>query len=153
MPINLNEYVEKTSAQDLHDLGIKIPYNIIINSGGVLMSNSTTNNMNGNNFNGSINGNIGQAGQSITQSSTNTITGIDDKVIEQSRHLIADLRKYINSLPENEDRQEALNDVMQLQEAVKNKKLERAQKIWGMFGDFVRTSSAGVNLAKFFGWL
>ncbi|WP_462412584.1 hypothetical protein [Neobacillus sp. Marseille-QA0830] len=74
-----------------------------------------------------------------------------DEQVKDSDTQIYELKGFINNLPESQDKNGDLNDVTQLQEVVKNKNLERAKKIWGMFGDIVRTSSAGLSLAKIFG--
>lgn len=138
--------------QDLFAAGLSRNQQVIILSGGNLVQNNSTNVMSGNTFNGSVNGNIGQAGNDLSQTSNTTI-GISDDQIKDTEELINEFKKFINNLPESQEKVDALNDVAQLQEAIKNKNVDRAKKIWGMFGDLVRTSSAGVSLAKIFGWI
>ena len=63
------------------------------------------------------------------------------------------LFKFINELPDSPEKEEALSDAKQLQEVAQKGNIERAKKIYAILADGIRTSSAGLAIAKVFGWL
>ncbi|MED4600691.1 hypothetical protein P9314_08240 [Paenibacillus validus] len=152
-PIDNSSYSGSTSLYDLNKVGLGIQQQIfILKEGSCATVYNSSNNMSGNTFNGDINGNIGQGGRDVVQTS-NVTSGVTEETLVKSQALMADLVKFIDGLPEAQEKKDAQNDVTQLQEAIKNKNFDRAKKTWGMFGDVVRTSSSGLAIAKLFGWL
>jgi len=69
-----------------------------------------------------------------------------------SEALVAFLTE-INKLPEGQEKTDALADYQTLQEAVKKSNWERAKGVFKLFSETLRTSAAGVTVAKVIGLL
>jgi hypothetical protein len=77
----------------------------------------------------------------------NTVTsGINTKALEV---FLAEISK----LSEGQEKNDALADYQNLQEAVKKSNWERAKGIFKLFSESLRTSAAGVAVAKVIGFI
>ncbi|WP_309479210.1 hypothetical protein [Brevibacillus agri] len=59
----------------------------------------------------------------------------------------------IKKMPEGQEKNDALSDFQNLQEAVEKNNWERAKGIFKLFSETLRTSAAGVTVAKVIGLL
>lgn len=95
------------------------------------------------NIHAPVNNALINTGDEATQSFSQT-NGVSDDVFSA---FIAE----INKLKEGEEKENALSDVNILQEAVKKGNWERAKGVFKLFSETLRTSAAGVTVAKVIG--
>lgn len=69
-----------------------------------------------------------------------------DKMFE---NLIA----VINSMLSGQEKQDALNDVQAMKEAIKNGNIERAKRFFGFLSEAIRTTREAIMIATHFGWM
>lgn len=93
--------------------------------------------------NATMHDNTNVMGDNITQSLN---AGMDEDVFEQ-------LMAEINKLENDDDRELAASDAKQLQDAIKNKNMERARKIFGRLPEIIRATECGLTIAKMIGWV
>lgn len=99
-----------------------------------------------NSFNQSeFQGNISAQSDHVDQTYTET-NGINAETLAA---FLAEIKK----LPECQEKTDAMGDYQNLQEAVKKSNWERAKGIFKLFSETLRTSAAGVTIAKALGLL
>ncbi|GAA4704115.1 hypothetical protein [Brevibacillus fulvus] len=99
-----------------------------------------------NSFNNSeFRGNLNAQGDQVEQKYTET-NGISEEAL-------AAFLSEIKKLPEGQEKTDAISDFQNLQEAVKKSNWERAKGIFKLFSETLRTSAAGVTVAKVIGLL
>jgi hypothetical protein len=74
-------------------------------------------------------------------------------VAPESERLFAALVAEIEAKLSGLEKQNALDDVKAIQEAVKNGNFDRAKKLYGVLSDLIRTSAAGLAIGSHFGWI
>jgi hypothetical protein len=115
---------------------------IHINGGDLnLDQRSISNSFNNSEFRGNFNAQGDHVDQGYSDASGTTAEALEAFLAE------------IKKLPEGQEKTDALADYKNLQEAVKNKNWERAKGIFKLFSEVLRTSSAGIAVAKAIGLL
>ncbi|GAV21628.1 hypothetical protein [Carboxydothermus pertinax] len=67
--------------------------------------------------------------------------------------MISELLSEINSKLSGQEKQDAINDVKMMREALQNGNMDRAKRIYGLLSDFVKTFASAMTIAQHFGWL
>lgn len=67
--------------------------------------------------------------------------------------LFDNLVAEINSKLIGQEKQDALNDVQAMKEAIKNGNFERAKRIFGLLSEAIRTTKDAIMIATHFGWI
>ncbi|MED4181538.1 hypothetical protein [Priestia megaterium] len=96
----------------------------------VNVNNSTVNNANLN------------AGDYVTQSLKS------ENVSDEMKEIFLQLYEEIKAIPDEDDKQDAIEDAGKLEAAVSDEKFERAKKLFGRLPGFIQASKAGVELAS-----
>lgn len=97
----------------------------------------------GNTFSGTIGDNVNFQGDHVSQ--TKTVTeGVHADAFQA-------LIKEINKLSDPDEKQDALDNTAKLQDAVASNNLDRAKKLFGWIPEAIRTTSAGMTIAKLLG--
>lgn len=67
--------------------------------------------------------------------------------------LFDNLIAVINSKLSGQEKQDALNDVQTMKEAIKNGNIERAKRFFGFLSEAIRTTKEAIMIASHFGWM